>query len=567
MSKKPLFPIKEPEHPEIKPVQEEKIRKETKKEKMERTLKKLQVKYEEQATKKKAKSLGYPYVNLYKFYIRPDILNLVSEEQARDAGLVPFDQIEGKLLLATTNPNRDRVKEIIESFKKRGFKTQIYLASKTSLKQSLLGYKITKKPIKTAQTQIKISEESLSSLSKKIKTLQDLEARIKTLPITEILDMIFAGALTTRASDIHIEPQKDKVRLRYRIDGVLHDITNISKDSFKLILSRIKLLSGLKLNVTKTAQDGGFSIKMGPQEIDVRTSTLPTDFGETAVLRILGIGIEKLKVDGLGMNEHDFTRVKEVLKKPNGLLLVTGPTGSGKTTTLYSFINYINSPGKKIITIEDPIEYRLVGISQTQINPDKGYDFATGLRSIVRQDPDVILVGEIRDLETAEIAINAGLTGHLVFSTLHTNDAAGAIPRLLDIGVRSTLIGPSLNVVIAQRLVRKLCQYCKETYKPSKEIIARIEKILNKKIKPNTKLHKPKGCIKCDFIGYHGRTGIFEIFTMNEKIEELVRQGAEFFEYKKEAIRYGMTTMAQDGIEKVLQGTTSLEELERVTEM
>jgi len=567
MSKKPLFPIKEPEHPEIKPAQKEKIRKETKKEKMERTLRELRVKYEEQATKKKAKSLGYPYVNLYKFHIRPDILNLVSEEQARESSLIPFDQIEGKLLLATTNSNRDRVKEIIESFKKRGFETQIYLVSKTSLEKSLLGYKMTKKPTKIVQTQIKISEESLSSLKEKIKTLRDLETKIKTLPITEILDMIFAGALTTRASDIHIEPQKDKVRLRYRIDGVLQDITNISKDSFKLILSRIKLLSGLKLNVTKTAQDGGFSIKMGPREIDVRTSTLPTDFGETAVLRILGIGIEKLKVGGLGMNEHDFTRVKEVLKKPNGLLLVTGPTGSGKTTTLYSFVNYINSPGKKVITIEDPIEYRLAGISQTQINPDKGYDFATGLRSIVRQDPDVILVGEIRDLETAEIAINAGLTGHLVFSTLHTNDAAGAIPRLLDIGVRSTLIGPSLNVVIAQRLVRKLCQYCKETYKPSKEIIARIEKILNKKIKPNIKLHKPKGCVKCDFIGYHGRTGIFEIFTMNEKIEELIRQGAEFFEYKKEAIRSGMTTMAQDGIEKVLQGTTSLEELERVTEI
>jgi len=567
MNKKPVFPIKEPEHPEIKPGQKEKIRKETKREKMERTLKKLHIKYEEQTTKKKAKSLGCPYVNLHKFHIRPDILNLISAEQARESSLIPFDQIEGKLLLATTNPDRDRVKEIVKSFKKRGFETQIYLVSKTSLEKSLLGYKMTKKPVKTSQTQIKISEEKLSSLSKKIKNLQDLETKIKTLPITEILDIIFAGALTTRASDIHIEPQKDKVRLRYRIDGVLHDVTNISKDSFKLILSRIKLLSGLKLNITKTAQDGRFSIKMGSQEINVRTSTLPTDFGETIVMRILGMGIEKLKVNELGMKEHDFTRIKQVLKKPNGMLLVTGPTGSGKTTTLYSFINYINSPGKKIITIEDPIEYRIAGISQTQINPDKGYDFATGLGSIVRQDPDIILVGEIRDLETAEIAVNAGLTGHLVFSTLHTNDAAGAIPRLLEIGVGDILIGPALNAVIAQRLVRRLCKYCKEPYRPSKETVTQLEKNLNKKIKKDIKLYKPKGCAKCDFIGYRGRIGIFEIFTMNEQIEKLIREGVEFSEYKKEAIRSGMTTMAQDGIEKVLQGITSLEELERVTEM
>jgi len=432
--------------------------------------------------------------------------------------------------------------------------------------------------------ELAISPPRSSHLQKEIKNVSDFKKKIEASlekEVTEILEIILGGAIFLDASDIHIEPEEEKAKLRIRIDGVLHDVMLFNLKSYNALLSRIKLLSGIKLNITDRPQDGRFTILLKEtmaaetsrgSVIEIRTSTLPAEHGETIVLRILNPK-SLIEIESLGLRKDIAEIFNKEIKRPNGMIIVTGPTGSGKTTTLYAILKRINKPEIKIITIEDPVEYHLEGLSQTQVDPSKGYTFANGLRSIMRQDPDVVLVGEIRDKETAEIALQAALTGHLVFSTLHTNDAAGAVARLVDLGVRPVSIAPAINMVVAQRLPRKVCKKCVKFILPPPEDLKKIKKGLakiKKEIlppsfsKPNLKIPQAVGCKDCNFTGYRGRIGVYETFLIDDEIERFILTSPSIVDIRELAIKKGMVLMRQDGLIKVLEGITTIEEVERV---
>lgn len=396
--------------------------------------------------------------------------------------------------------------------------------------------------------------------------------------VTELLDVILYGAIALDASDVHIEPQEEEARLRIRLDGILQDVVFFDHDSYHRLLSRLKLLSKLKLNITDKPQDGRFTIEVEDTLIEVRTSSLPAEYGESIVMRILNPK-SLISLDELGLRDDLYKTFQKEITKPNGMIIVTGPTGSGKTTTLYAFLKKIQNPEIKIITIEDPIEYHLKGVSQTQVAPEKGYDFSDGLRSIVRQDPDVILVGEIRDLETAKIALQASLTGHLVLSTLHTNDAAGTIPRLVDLGVDVSSIASGLKMAVAQRLLRKVCKKCSTLVKPSSSELAELKKGLKGlpgypkgPIKlpdlDKVKIAKPKkeGCEACNFTGYKGRQGLFEAFLVDSDMEKFILTNPPVSEIRNLAIKKGMVTMYQSGLIDIVLGKTTFDEVARVVE-
>jgi len=420
---------------------------------------------------------------------------------------------------------------------------------------------------------VEIRPQTLQRLEREIKDIPDFRKNIKNFlekSTTELLEIILGGAINLNCSDIHIEPFEVKAKLRTRIDGILQDVLFIEEKIYRALLSRIKLISGLKLNITKSPQDGRFSI-LTPQEIEVRTSTLPAERGESIVLRILNPK-SLIELEKLGLREDLLSIFEREIKRPNGMIIVTGPTGSGKTTTLYAFLKKIQNPEIKIITIEDPIEYHLEGVSQTQVNPEENYDFANGLQSIMRQDPDVILVGEIRDIDTTKIALQAALTGHLVLSTLHTNDAPGTIPRLIDLGADPATVAAAINFVVAQRLLRRICQKCAKFEKISQKEIEDFKKVFEVfpktvKIPPitkNLKIPKAKGCKFCNFTGFRGRKGVFEAFLIDEKIQKLILKKAPIFELKNQAIQNGMVTMQQSALIDVISGITTLEEVERV---
>jgi len=439
---------------------------------------------------------------------------------------------------------------------------------------------------------VEISPATLN-ITQKIKNVSDFKERIGEFlekSVTEFSEVILSGGIHLEASDIHIEPREKESKIRVRIDGILQDVLNFDLKTYQGLLNRIKLLSGLKLNIADRPQDGRFSIlieKTAVAEtsshlpprlasrgsvIEIRTSVLPAEYGETIVLRILNPKA-LIELTALGLREDLLEIFEKEIKKPNGMIIVTGPTGSGKTTTLYAFLKKVQTPEIKIITIEDPIEYHLEGISQTQVEPKKGYDFASGLKSIMRQDPDAILVGEIRDLETAEIALQAALTGHLVFTTLHTNDAAGTVARLTSLGAKPTNIGPAINMAIAQRLVREVCKKCGELKKVNPQELAKIKRGLKgipsrikiPKIDPSLKVPKVKGCQDCNLTGYRGRAGVFEAFLVDEEMEKFILMNPSIGALRKEAEKRGMVTMQQDGLIKVLNGMTTIEEVERIT--
>jgi type II secretory ATPase GspE/PulE/Tfp pilus assembly ATPase PilB-like protein len=398
-----------------------------------------------------------------------------------------------------------------------------------------------------------------------------LETAIKNnAPTTDVASIIFSSASALKASDIHFEAEQEQALLRFRLDGLLYDISRFDKKIYESLLNRIKLVSGLKLNVISTPQDGRFTVKRDNADIEVRVSTIPSEYGETAVLRLLDPSAVALKLVDLGLRSDDLDLANTELKKPNGMVLVTGPTGSGKTTTLYAFLKEVHTSELKSITIEDPIEYHLAGIEQTQVDTERGYTFAAGLRSILRQDPDIILVGEIRDLETAETAIHAALTGHVVFSTLHTNDAVGAIPRLVDMGTKLSTIAPALNLVVAQRLVRKLCDACKMEISPDAALKANIDKFISglparvSRDNIKIKLYSPKGCDKCNN-GYTGRIGVFELLQVNDELEGVIARDSTEEAIRKFAKSKGMVGLQADGILKTLAGITTLDEVERIT--
>lgn len=389
---------------------------------------------------------------------------------------------------------------------------------------------------------------------------------------SETIAILLAGSIYLNASDIHIEPEEERAKFRVRIDGMLHDVMFLDIKIYKNLVSRIKLLSGLKLNIANKPQDGRFTINLNEVTMEIRTSTLPAEYGESVVLRILNPK-NLIEIEALGLRKDLVEIFEKEIGKPNGMLIVTGPTGSGKTTTLYAILKKINTSDVKIITIEDPVEYHLEGISQTQVDPAKGYTFASGLRSLMRQDPDVILVGEIRDQETAEIALQAALTGHLVFSTLHTNDAAGAIARLIDLGVRPVSIAPAINMVVAQRLPRKVCSGCVQFTLATEEETRKIKQSLNtvkKDLLPqrffekNIKLPRAQKCELCNFTGYKGRIGVYETFLVDDEMERFILKSPSIVDMRDLAVKKGMVLMKQDGLIKVLEGTTTIEEIERV---
>ncbi|MBU4274372.1 GspE/PulE family protein [Patescibacteria group bacterium] len=423
---------------------------------------------------------------------------------------------------------------------------------------------------------VTISKEIFGQMKEEVKHISDFKKKVEEFSnqkVTDLVDVILSGSIIITCSDIHIEPQEDQARLRVRLDGVLQDVLFFDLKIYRTLLSRLKLLSKIKLNITGKPQDGRFTILIDETPIEIRASSLPSEYGESIVMRILNpknlIGLE-----ALGLRKDLLEIFGKEIKKPNGMIIVTGPTGSGKTTTLYAFLMKIQNPEIKIITIEDPIEYHLKGISQTQVAPEKGYDFGQGLRSIVRQDPDVILVGEIRDLETAKIALQASLTGHLVLSTLHTNDAAGTIPRLVDLGTEPSSIAPALNMAVAQRLVRRVCSKCATLVKPTPKQFDEIKKGLENlpktvKIAPldkNLKIPKIKGCEFCNNTGYRGRRGLFEAFLIDDEMEKFILTNPPVSSIRELAIKKGMVTMYQSGLIEVVEGKTTMEEILRMVE-
>lgn len=545
-------------------------------EKAKRKFEILRQKEEERSVALLAQKYRLPYADISTLPIEIDALRVLPEYEARQ-GFMAVVQISDKnLKVVLVSPDRAETKQSLDALQKNGYTYDLFLVSRHGLEHAWSYYERIPKRHGDESGTIQISEEKLEALSKEVTDLPAIRSRIQTTftgKTSEALEVILAGALAQDASDVHIEPQKEQVRLRFRLDGVLHDILLLPKRFYALLLSRIKLISELKLNVHDKAQDGRFTIKTRVGEIEVRTSTLPGPDGENTVLRILNPKAIQISFEELGMQPDVIRALEQEIKKPNGMVLTTGPTGSGKTTALYAFLKKIHTPEVKIITLEDPIEYHLTGVEQTQVDAEKGYDFANGLRAIVRQDPDVILVGEIRDFETAETAMNAALTGHLVFSTLHTNNAAGAIPRLLNLGVKSASIAPALNVTMAQRLVRKLCTSCKigKDLSPAerKKIDEEISRFPPKVSIPDHKYWKiftaaGTGCAKCNGAGYRGRIGVFEIILITPEVEKIVLQEPSEYELQKEAANQGQLTMRQDGILKVLEGITDTEEIDRV---
>ncbi len=405
--------------------------------------------------------------------------------------------------------------------------------------------------------------EDESAIISELEVTADLLEDTSDAPIIKLVNHILSQSIKARASDIHIEPYQDSFKIRYRVDGILYDLLTPPKWIQPALISRIKVMAKLNIAEKRLPQDGRFEVKIGQQLIDVRTSTLPTSFGERVVMRLLNKTSSVFDLSEIGLSPDQLKQLKDMVTSPNGIILVTGPTGSGKTTTLYAVLSSINKPDINIITIEDPVEYQIKGISQIQVNPKIDLTFSRGLRSIVRQDPDVILVGEIRDRETAEIAIQSALTGHLVFSTLHTNDAASAITRLVDIGVEPFLISSAVEAVIAQRLVRVLCERCKEPYKP--DMALQKLGVRPDRLQKYT-FYRAKGCDQCFHTGYRGRIAIFEIMIMGHNLKTLIQHTHDSFQIKQEALKMGLVTLRRDGIEKVLRGITTVEEVVRVTQ-
>ncbi len=531
---------------------------------------------EEAQAEQLAESLGLPYINLVLFPINSDVLVRLSKEQSAEAGVVVFYKQGADVRMAAVDPSGEKTKAVVKQVEEKlGYKVAMYAVSPRSLKAALARYPERIREEKP-EDEIRVKEEEISALEQAVHTLEDIGSRITSLPPTEILNTIVVSAVQVGASDIHIEPKEKEARLRLRIDGVLQDVVAFDREGWALLLSRIKVLSNLKLNVHEVPQDGSFVLRIGNETYDMRVSVLPGGYGENIVIRLLDRKSEAVEMADLGMKERDLKVVREELKRSNGMVLITGPTGSGKTTTLASFLREVNKPELKVITLEDPIEYRIAGIEQTQVNADAGYTFAKGLRSILRQDPDVIMVGEMRDTETAETAVHAALTGHLVFSTLHTNNAAGAVPRLSDMNVKPFVLGPALNLVIAQRLVRNVCHECAEKYTPTNDQLEDMQDVMRgvrvEVFDPSILKRKDlvflraKGCEACGMTGYKGRVGVFEIFSVHGEIEELVLKGTDSQRIQEAALKQGMTTIAQDAYMKVIDQITTIEEVERISE-
>ncbi|MBI4032715.1 type II/IV secretion system protein [Candidatus Berkelbacteria bacterium] len=483
---------------------------------------------EEQRAQALAAKLGLPYVSLADYPFAPTVLQLVPAETRESLMVVPYLRTGPQLKLATPQPESPDLAAFLTEFgPANGYQLELAVCSVTSYRYALQQATLADHAAATHQATAAASapDAVLAGFADKA----SLAERLMKISTTEVLDVLFAGAIAMRATDIHVEPGEREASIRFRIDGVLQEIVRLPVTHYRSLRSRIKYLAQMKLDVVATPQDGRFEFRSVNQKVDVRVSALPTPYGDTFVLRLLAGGGQSIKLEELGFSPEQVQIIREAASKPNGLILNTGPTGSGKTTTLYAIVQELNQPGRKIITIEDPIEYKIPGVQQTQVEPEAKYDFAGALRSSLRQDPDVMMVGEIRDPETATIAVQASLTGHLVISTLHTNSAPGAIPRLLDMGVKTYLLGGVINLIIAQRLVRKLAY-------PDKQGDER----------------------------YEGRVAIAELLVPNEEIETLIQQKASIEQFEGAAKRAGMVSLWEDGMRKVQAGLTTEEEVRRV---
>jgi type IV pilus assembly protein PilB len=525
-----------------------------------------------------ASFLNVPYVNLKGKIIPKDVLFLIPEEIARSHSLVIFEKEKNELKVATLNLENIENIQLIEFIRRKtDCEVKLYLTNPSSLESALKQYskdfeKEIETILKTGEIKIDLKEEKLSE-----------EESAKRPSIIKVVETILEYAINKNASDIHIEPLENNILVRFRIDGILREIMRLPKEAGPGIVARIKILSNLKIDEHQIPQDGRFKISSPRYEVSFRVSVFPVAEGEKIVMRLLKEKGEMLTLEKLGLSPEQLKIVKRNIKRPYGMILVTGPTGSGKTSTLYAILNVLNTPQVNIMTIEDPIEYRLPGVNQSQVKPKLGFTFATGLRAILRQDPDIIMVGEIRDSETANIAVNAALTGHLVLSTLHTNDAASTLPRLLDMGVLPYLIGSTVNLIIAQRLVRRICRKCIQSYILDKKTIKNIERDLkidfNELLKvlkregvvakdesiDSLRFFKGKGCKECDGEGYKGRIGIFEVLEVSKEIAKLINERATTEEIKKQAINEGMITLLEDGFIKAKSGITTIDEVIRVS--
>jgi len=511
----------------------------------------------------KAEILKIPYVDVSATSIAPEALNLLPEAVADKYLVLPFafDKEKQTLSIVMANPIDLQALEFIE--KKTGMRLQPFLGETSKLT----------KQIKERYAQSLSSEvtealkETTSAQSKKM-TVDELSGGvIREAPIAKIVSTILEFAIKVRASDVHIEPLEEKTRVRYRIDGILYEKLILPRSVHDSVISRIKILSHMKIDEKRIPQDGRFNFRTGDEEVDLRVSSLPSVHGEKIVMRLLSKAMHVPELTELGLRGRALTNLQAAIRVPHGIVLVTGPTGSGKTTTLYSLLNMINTPRVNIMTLEDPVEYQIGGITQVQTNPQAGLTFSSGLRSFLRQDPNIIMVGEIRDKETAELAIQASLTGHLVFSTLHTNSASGALPRLLDMEMEPFLLASSMTCIVGQRICRKVCESCKEAYEPAAAVVADVKKVLGPLlITTKIQFYRGKKCAECNGTGYSGRIGIFEVLPVTEKIGRLILEHSPSSKIEAEAKLNGMIDMKQDGYLKTLEGVTTLEEVLRVAE-
>lgn len=526
---------------------------------------------DEDIAKAKAVTMNVPYVDLRDLSITRDILSIIPESVAKNYQAVAFEMNgAARYKIALKDPQNIQALEALEFISKNlKAKFDTHIASAESLAHAISQYgNLTSEMNEAIEDATK--EFEIDDVKEKVDSAKDLEKIVSDAPIAKAVAAILKYAVQNSASDIHIEPTEAEIKIRYRMDGVLVNTLNLPIKAHQALVSRIKILSNLKIDENRVPQDGRFGSMFGDKEIDFRVSTFPTVGGEKVVMRLLDKSAGLKSLEDIGVTGRGFDKLVEGLSKPYGLTLVTGPTGAGKSTTLYSSLTRINDVGVNIVTLEDPVEYHIDGINQSQINPQVGYTFASGLRSILRQDPDIVMVGEIRDKETAEMAVNAALTGHIVLSTLHTNDAAGALPRLVDMEVEPFLIASSINTIVAQRLARVICTKCVETVTMAKSELDEMQSIIDgmpaevkKQLKPlkDYQFKHGAGCDACNNSGYKGRIGIFEVLPMSDTIKEMLLKEASGDQLKDQAVKEGMVTMQQDGVLKVLNGVTTFSEV------
>jgi len=532
---------------------------------------------EEDIVKAKGKLYNIPHIDLFGRIVRAEILNIIPQELAQNYHMVAFQKSGDELSVAMTNPSDFKALEAIEFIaRKNNVKIKYHIASESGTKYILRQYESLSAEVEEA---LKDTETDLAtSLEGPALDITEpgMEEVIRQAPVSKMVSVIMRHAVEGKASDVHIEPVANETRIRYRIDGILHTSLVLPKHVHSSIIARIKVLSNLKIDETRIPQDGRFRMTIEGRDVDYRVSTLPLINYEKVVMRILDTNASLTDMNELGFHGKNLTIIKENILKSHGMLLITGPTGSGKSTTLYAIMSDLNKESVNIVTLEDPVEYYMKGVNQSQVNPEVGLSFAAGLRSILRQDPDIIMVGEIRDNETADLAVHASLTGHIVLSTLHTNDAFGAVPRLIDMKIEPFLIASSLNVVIAQRLVRRICQHCiMDSSIPEnleKEIWEEIDKIPKDKLPKDVKHQKPlklfkgRGCVRCENTGYKSRIAIAEVLGMSEQLKQIITMEDNVLEKTKvEFLRQGMFSIKQDGVFKALRGVTTIEEVWNAT--